>query len=166
MLKNNSPLPSILLDDYCTKEKMFTKGLILSGLLSRSLMASRIEARSTTAGTPVKSYKTKPKINKKTKQRAFTQSCCNSIMYPSPRSSLIPLTCSRTRAGLKGISTCFGADFAQSIIFSTSSLVTWKLSQFRMVDSKSILIEYGSLSAKRYNIIKENNEFVSYKGDN
>ena len=32
-----------------------------------------------------------------------------------------------TRAGLNGISTCFRAVFSQSIIFSTSSLVTWKL---------------------------------------
>jgi hypothetical protein len=56
-------------------------------------------------------------------------------------------TCKSTRAGLKGISTCLGDVFSQSIIFSTSSLVTWKLSQLRIADSKSILIEYGSLSA-------------------
>lgn len=59
----------------------------------------------------------------------------------------VPLTCKRTRAGLKGISTCLGAEFSQSMIFSTSSLLTWKLSQFLIADSRSILIEYGSLSA-------------------
>lgn len=60
-------------------------------------------------------------------------------------------TCNRTRAGLNGISTCFGALFSQSMIFSTSSLVTWKLSQLRIADSRSILIEYGSLSDQHMN---------------
>lgn len=61
MIKTNYPSPSTLIEDYSTKIMMFTKGLILSGLLPRSLIASRIEARSTTAGTPVKSYKQNPK---------------------------------------------------------------------------------------------------------
>ncbi|WVY99932.1 hypothetical protein V8G54_026002 [Vigna mungo] len=86
-----------------------TRGLILLESLPSLFIASRMQARSTTAGTPVKS-------------------------------------CSRTRAGLKGISTCFTQEFSQSIIFSTSSLVTWKLSQLRIADSRRILIEYGNLS--------------------
>ena len=52
-----------------------------------------------------------------------------------------PQTCKRTRAGLKGISTCFGALFSQSMIFSTSCFVTWKPSQLRIADSNKIRIE-------------------------
>ena len=52
-----------------------------------------------------------------------------------------PQTCKRTREGLKGISTCFGALFSQSMIFSTSSLVTWKPSQLRIADSNKIRME-------------------------
>ena len=55
----------------------------------------------------------------------------------------------RTRAGLNGISTSFGALFSQSKIFSTSFPVTWKSSQFLIADSRRILIEYGSRSDRR-----------------
>jgi hypothetical protein len=55
----------------------------------------------------------------------------------------------RTRAGLNGISTCFGALLSQSKIFSTSFPVTWKSSQFLIADSRRILIEYGSRSDRR-----------------
>lgn len=55
-------------------------------------------------------------------------------------------TCSSTLAGLNGISTCLGEVFSQSMIFSTSLLLTWNSSQFRIADSRRILIEYGNLS--------------------
>lgn len=68
-------------------------------------------------------------------------------------------TCNRTRAGLNGISTCFGEVFSQSMIFSTSALVTWKLSQLRIADSRRILMEYGSLSE-----LHINRKLISVKG--
>ena len=85
---------------------------------------------------------------------------------------LTPLhTCKRTRAGLKGISTCFGELFSQSIIFSTSSFLTWKLSQLRIADSRRILIEYGNLSVIHIRVsiiilsitMNKNHYFTIYK---
>lgn len=57
-------------------------------------------------------------------------------------------TINTSRAGLKGISASFGDVFSQSMIFSTSLSITWKLSQLRIADSKRIRIEQGSLSDK------------------
>ena len=53
------------------KTNSLTKGLILLGSLPRFFTASLIEARSTRAGTPVKSYATKTKRNLSTRSRTY-----------------------------------------------------------------------------------------------
>jgi hypothetical protein len=53
-----------------------------------------------------------------------------------------------TLAGLNGISTASCWLFSQFKIFSTSFSVIWNSSQFLIVDSNRIRIEYGSLSEK------------------
>lgn len=68
-------------------------GLILSGFPFKRLIASRIAAKSTTAGTPVKSLK-----NGQVIQRLGVSS-----QLPVPRN--IFRTCRITLAGLKGTST-------------------------------------------------------------
>mmetsp|Transcript_6772 Transcript_6772/g.12870 ORF Transcript_6772/g.12870 Transcript_6772/m.12870 type:complete len:216 (+) Transcript_6772:2433-3080(+) len=88
-----------------------TWGLMSVGSPPRHVMASRIAARSTTQGTPVKS-------------------------------------CSSTRAGLKGISICWGQVSCQFKMFSTSLRSTWNSSQLRTALSNSTLIEYGKDSTR------------------
>ena len=112
-----------------------TRGLILLESLPSLFIASRIQARSTTAGTPVKSWQQNRSL------RTLRSAYYDNFTLWTPDN-----TCKITRAGLKGISTCFGEVFSQSMIFSTSSLVTWKLSQLRIADSRRILMEYGNLS--------------------
>lgn len=68
-----------------------------------------------------------------------------------------------SRAGLNGISASFGDVFTQSMMFSTSLLVTWKLSQLRIADSRRMRIEYGSLSAKVEKIFVRKKFLTIYK---
>lgn len=81
-------------------------GFIFYGSPPSLFIASLIAAKSTTAGTPVKSYKI-------------------------------------TRAGLNGISICFGAFVSQFNMLFTSFYVTANSSQLRTADSNNTLIEYG-----------------------
>lgn len=112
-----------------------TNGLILLGSLSNLAIASRMLARSTIAGTPVKSYEQEKQLNKLLVPLTMKKSRMKK-----------DITCRRTRAGLNGISTDCGEVFSQSIIFSTSFLLIWKPSQLRIADSRRIRIEYGNLS--------------------
>lgn len=116
-------------------------GLILFGSPPNCLTASRMAAKSTTAGTPVKSWSNEVY----TRFRIFAINIFDKVCKKRNN------TWRMTLAGLNATSTPSSIfwDSAQPKIFLTSSSFTWKLSQFLTADSNKILIEYGSLSTKK-----------------
>lgn len=109
-------------------------GLILFGSPPSFNTASLILAKSTTAGTPVKSIEFK--------MIKHVEQLKNKLNIHKP--------CNITRAGLKDTSTSLSLEipFAsfQFKMFFTSFSKTWKLSQFLTADSNKTRIENGSSS--------------------